>query len=127
MPTLTTTDGSQFTFAADAVVAVADHDADTGAAVTCVYGVTAGVLKIGETVAGFIARIGETAHFAQLTRPDGSSVWISGPAVSALRSPLPGEYAPGVQTVVTAGSLTQGVTQGLLAAKTVIDAHGGKL
>jgi len=40
MATLTTTDGRQITFATNSVEAIADHDAMTGAAVTCIYGAT---------------------------------------------------------------------------------------
>jgi hypothetical protein len=40
MATLTTVDGIQITFVSKAVAALADHDANTGLAVTCVYGRT---------------------------------------------------------------------------------------
>ena len=50
MATLTTTDGIQITFVAKAVSALADHDASTGEAVTCVYGIIEDVLRISEFV-----------------------------------------------------------------------------
>jgi hypothetical protein len=40
MATLTTVDGIQITFVAKTISAMADHDANTGFAVTCVYGGT---------------------------------------------------------------------------------------
>src|SRR5882724_1944041 len=103
MADLTTTDGFQYIFNPDSVVAVADHDAATGQAVTCVYGVTSGTLKIGEPVAAFLGRIGVAANFAELTQANGSPIWISAPAVGFITAPLPGEYAAAVKAVISAG------------------------
>jgi len=127
MADLTTTDGSFYAFQPDAVVAVTDHDAVTGEAVTCVHGLAPAPLKIGESVTAFLARIGEAAKFAQLTRANGSPIWLNAPAVGAIRAPLPGEYAAGGQAVISVGSLTQGVTEDPATAKARINAHGGKL
>ena len=127
MADLTTVDGAQITFKPDAVVAVTDHDANTGVAETCVYGITKGVLHIAEPVIGFLQRIGVTANFAQLTRPNGSPIWINGASVSSLRAPQPDEYVAGVNTIISAGSLTQGVTETPATAKAAINVHGGKL
>ena len=127
MASLTTTNGAQFTFDPNSVIAVADHDAATGEAVTCVYGLTAGVLKIYEAVVAFLARIGVTAKFATLTRPNGSPIWINGSSVSTIRAPLPGEYTAAVKSVISVGSLIQGVTEDPASATVQIDAHGGNL
>ena len=127
MATLTTVDGMQITFAAKAVSALTDHDGATGAAVTCVYGVTKGVLHINESVQAFMTRLKITKNFAQLTRSNGSPVWINGSAVSSIRAPLPNEYVAGVNTVVFAGSLSQGVTESLAAVTSAINNHGGDL
>jgi len=86
--------------------------------------VTKGVLHISESVHAFVTRLKITKNFAQLTRPNGSPVWINGPAVSPIRVPLPNEYIAGVNTVVFAGSLSQGVTECLVAATSAI---GGAL
>jgi putative ABC transport system substrate-binding protein len=71
MAILTTVDGIQITFAAKTVSMLADHDANTGLAVTCVYGVTKEALQIRESVQEFLTRLRITNNFAQLTRPNG--------------------------------------------------------
>ena len=50
---------------------------------------------------------------AKFTRPDGSPVTIETGAVVSVRAALPGEYAPGVQTVITFGRMRQGVRENL--------------
>jgi hypothetical protein len=49
----------------------------------------------------------------KFTRPDGSPVTIDSGAVVTVRAALPGEYAPGVQTVITFGRMRQGVRENL--------------
>lgn len=127
MPTLTTVDGFQITFAAKAVSALTDHDALTGEAVTCVYGVAKGVLRIKETVPAFLARLKVAKNFATLTRANGSPVWINGADVSSVRAPLPGEYVAGVKAVVATDGLTQGVKESPDAAVALLNQHGGQL
>ncbi len=127
MATLTTVDGIQITFESRTVSALADHDANTGAAVTCIYGVNEGVLHISESVQAFMTRVGITENFARLTRPNGSPVWINGSAVSSVCAPLPGEYVPDVETLVFAGSLTQGVKESPADVTKAINNHGGDL
>ena len=126
MAELTTVDGGKFTFDPASIVALADHDANSGQAVTCIYGLSAGQLKINEPAGAFLDRIGIASSFAKLTRPNGSLIWINGKAVSTLRAPLPGEYVSGVQTVISVGSLTQGVTEDMAAARVAINACRGK-
>ena len=110
MPTLTTVHGLQFNFSADSVVAIVDRDASTCEDVTCVYGITKnGFLKTNESVQGLMSRLGLDAKFAQLTRPNGSPVWINKSSVSVVRPPLPGEYTDGVNAIVFTSALTQGV------------------
>ena len=87
MATLTTVDGLQVSFEPDSVAVLTDHDAGTGVAVTCVYGITNSDLHIAESVAAFLSRLGITPDFAQLTRPNASPVWIHGSAVSSIRVP----------------------------------------
>ena len=127
MPTLTTTGGTQVTFVAAAVSALVDHDASTGESVTCIYGVTNTVLRISEFVQAFMTRLKFTRKFAQLTRPNGSPVWMNGAAVSSIRAPLPNEYVAGVNTVVFAGGLTQGVQETPADVTASINSHGGDL
>jgi hypothetical protein len=124
MASLTTVGGTQIFFDPKKISAVTDHD-PAGAAVTCIYGIAKDMIEITETVAAFFARLNIDAMFAQLTRPNGSPIWISGAAASSVRAPFQGEYAATVKAVVTAGTWNQGVRE---APQTVVDAlngHGG--
>lgn len=85
MATLTTIGGVQITFVARAISAIADHDASTGQAVTCIYGLSDNDLQIRESVPAFMARLKIADKFAQLTRPNSSPVWLNGSAVSSIR------------------------------------------
>jgi len=60
---------------------------------------------------------------AQFMRPDGSPVWIGGSGT--VRAPLPGEYGPGVQSVITVGRVRQGVRESVAEVRAVIRAHSG--
>jgi soluble lytic murein transglycosylase-like protein len=62
-----------------------------------------------------------------LTRPNGSSVSIDAAAVDSIRASFPGEYTPGVQTVLSMGNRRQGVTEDLATAASVLRDHGGKV
>lgn len=65
---------------------------------------------------------------ATLTRPDGTSVQIDPVAVQSIRAALPGEYAPGVQTVLRLGGrLTQGVREDAQAVTAAIRIRGGRI
>ena len=127
MATLTTTDGIQITFVGKAVSALTDHDASTGEAVTCVYGITNSALRLIESVQAFMTRIKIADNFAKLTRPNGFPVWINGAAVSSIRAPLSNEYVMGVNTVIFANGLTQGVKEPPPDVTMLINSHGGGL
>jgi hypothetical protein len=62
----------------------------------------------------------------RLTRPDGTAVMIDAAAVMSVRAALPGEYAPGVQTVIAVQRMRQGVRENLAAVRTLIRSHGGR-
>jgi hypothetical protein len=62
---------------------------------------------------------------AKFTRPDGSPVWIGGAAGGTLRAALPGEYVPGVQSVITVGRLRQGVRESVAQVRAIIRGHRG--
>jgi soluble lytic murein transglycosylase-like protein len=51
------------------------------------------------------------AAYAELTRPDGSTVRIDKALVRSVRKPLPNEYAANVQAVVTVGRAQYGVLE----------------
>ena len=53
----------------------------------------------------------------KFTRPDGSPVTINSGTVISVRAALPGEYAPGVHSVITFGRMHQGVRENLVAVK----------
>ena len=124
MAELTTSTGEEIAFDPAAITAVAERDADTGEVCTTVYGLSAAPLRLEEHPRALLARLQLSTHFAELTRPDGSAVWISGPAVTSLRPPSPDEYEPNVQSVIVAGLLTQGVEERPEEARTRLnDAH----
>jgi hypothetical protein len=126
---LVTTNGRRIGFDPAAIVAIADHDPDTGAAVTCIYGLSPpwGFIRISESVAAFLARLGLASWFVKLTRPNGSPVWINAAAVFLLRKPLPDEYRADAKSVVFAGWLRQAVTQDPAIVKAAVEAAGGRV
>ncbi len=64
---------------------------------------------------------------ATLTRPNGLSVAIEAATVNAIRASFPGEYAPGVQTVLSMGNRRQGVIEDLATAAAALRQHGSKV
>ena len=64
---------------------------------------------------------------ARFTRPDGTPIEIDTRSVSAVRAPFPGEYAPGVLSVLSLGKTRQGVREGVAAVTATLRAHGAKI
>jgi hypothetical protein len=62
---------------------------------------------------------------ARFTRPNGEAVMLNTAAIISVRAAFPGEYAPGVQSVITVGRLHQGVRESLSQTKAILRAHGG--
>jgi soluble lytic murein transglycosylase-like protein len=86
------------------------------------------VARIGSILNGAGGRDGASIMAASLTRPDGSVVLIDPLAVRSIRAVLPGEYAPGVQSVVRLGGrLSQGVHENVATATAAIRIHGGRI
>jgi hypothetical protein len=52
-----------------------------------------------------------SAGYAELTRPDGTTIHIDKALVRSIRKPLPDEYAANVQSVITVGRKKQGVLE----------------
>ena len=127
MADLITMDELQFHFDPGAVTAVADHDADTLQAVTTVYGLTDGRVRIAESAEGFLTRIGVGSSFAKLTRVNGTFIWVNCAAVTVVRSPVPDEYPPSARAIVLVGGLTQAVKETPFEVKQAVNARGGKL
>lgn len=61
----------------------------------------------------------------KFTRPNGEAAMVNAAAVVSIRAAFPGEYAPGVQTVITVGRMHQGVRESLNTVRAMIRAHGG--
>jgi hypothetical protein len=61
----------------------------------------------------------------KFTRPNGAPAMINAAAVVSVRAAFAGEYAPGVQAVITVGRLHQGVRESVAQAKAIVRAHGG--
>jgi hypothetical protein len=72
-------------------------------------------------------RAGGPGGRVRFTRPDGSPVLIDSGAVISVRAAFPGEYAPGVHSVITIGRIRQGVRETLAQAKSAIRARGGAI
>jgi len=125
LATVTTTDGDELTFAVARVCALTDHDVATGAAVTCIFGISAGAVRTAEEPMDFLNRLLILPHFAKLTKPNNYPVWISAEAVVLVRPPEPGEYDAAVRTVVVAGSVCQGVVEDNVAVTAAIKGCGG--
>jgi len=68
---------------------------------------------------------GGRSAMVKFTRPNGEPAMINAAAVVSVRAAFPGEYAPGVSSVITVGRLHQGVRESVTQAKAVIRAHGG--
>ncbi len=82
--------------------------------------------------AGSIARLlnlkiaNSSPDLVSLTRPDGTVMQLDPGQVTAIRAALPGEYAPGVQSVITLGKRNQqGIREEIQVATTAIRATGG--
>jgi soluble lytic murein transglycosylase-like protein len=79
---------------------------------------------LGNITAMLNGKRGHGAALARLTRPNGDAVMVDAGAVSSVRAPFPGEYAPGVLAVITTGKLRQGVTESVPRAQAILRAHG---
>jgi hypothetical protein len=71
----------------------------------------------------------QLAHLttAEFTRPDGTPIQIDTRSVSAVRAAFPGEYAPGVLSVLSMGKKSQGVREDVPAVIATLRTHGAKL
>jgi hypothetical protein len=119
--------GHDFIFRTDTVVAVSDRDPESGANVTCVYGLGASFQKISEPLDGFLTRIGRLDKFAKFTRPNGTSIWINAPDVTVVTKAQEGLYGPEVKSVIIAGGFTQAVKETMDVVRQLLAAHGGEL
>ena len=63
----------------------------------------------------------------KFTRPNGTPIWIDSATVVSVRAALPGEYAPGVLSVITAGRIRQGVCENVARARAILRMRGGRV
>jgi len=63
-------------------------------------------------------------QMVNLTRPDGATVKIAADKVTAVRQPVPGEYAPSVHAVIAMGPKHQAVRETVALATAAIRATG---
>lgn len=76
----------------------------------------------GLIAAGYSGGVhGKTVVF---TRPNGAPVSIDMATITSVRAALHGEYAPGVNTVITAGHTRQGVREDLASVNAKLRGHG---
>jgi soluble lytic murein transglycosylase-like protein len=80
---------------------------------------------IGDIAVALATGGGSRRNLARFTRPNGAPVLIDSAAVVSVRAAFPGEYAPGVRSVIAVGRIRQGVCESVTAVKAVIRAHGG--
>jgi hypothetical protein len=73
---------------------------------------------------GFVSGDSKPVRF---TRPNGSPVLINPGVVLSIRAALPGEYAPGVQAVITFGRVHQAVCESLATVKTKLRLRGASV
>lgn len=84
------------------------------------------VTSLGSAGAAVSGSAGKAqADLAKFTRPNGTPVWIDVAGATLARAALPGEYAPGVKSVITVGQLKQGVDEDLASVQSAIRTHGG--
>ena len=84
-------------------------------------------------VSRIASTLGVTAGYAggllhgrevKLTRPNGDIVAVEASAVASVHAALPGEYAPGVNTVITVGRERQGVRESVASVEAALQRRG---
>ena len=122
-------DGTEIHADENAIILVTGPDPQVAGAHVNIYGIDRGALLAADNPAILVARLAVRPPLARLTRPDRTPVWIKGPAVTALRSPLSTErQGPGeVNAVVILGGLHQALLEDVAAAQQVLNAHGANV
>jgi hypothetical protein len=62
----------------------------------------------------------------KFTRPNGQPIWLDSSAIVSVRAALPGEYAPGVLSVIMAGRMHQGVRESVARARSILHMRSGR-
>lgn len=128
MASLTTTGNLQYNFDPSVIYAVSDHNPNSGASVTSVYGIMAQPLPISETASAFLNRLQISNKFTRLTGTNGEALWFRGDAAAAVREPIKGDPAGAIAIIYNSSSLTpQAVTEPMQQAVQALNSCGGKL
>jgi hypothetical protein len=90
---LTNLNKFSFVFDPDSIFAVNVMFDPAGSKTTFVWKIADVAQAVADTPAAFLNRHGLTAHFAQLTGPDGE-LWVRAEDVSVLHMPFPGDGTP---------------------------------
>jgi hypothetical protein len=93
---------------------------------TYVFGPLPKLLVTKEPPETLARRLKIDPALAQLTRPNHTSVWIKGAAVTLIDSPASTEF-PGTKAVVWVGDLHQAVREDRDTARRIINEHGGRV
>jgi hypothetical protein len=73
-----------------------------------------------------VKRLNIDPGLAELTRPNGTPIWIKGAAVITIGPPGPTDH-DAAKAVLVVGSLRQAVRENVGAARRIINEHGGRL
>ena len=129
MLAITTLDGSVLHLDDDSVVMVTGPKPGDPPGRSYVTGPAPGPIATDEETAAVLAALHPQAPLAQLTRPDGSPVWIKGGAVTSVRAPIPADVPPGepVGAVIIVGGCHQAVREDVATVGGLLDRHGGNV
>jgi len=92
---------------------------------THVYALPKEILT-GEPPEKLVVRLNIDPALAQLTRPNGTPIWIKGAAVITIGPPGPTDH-DAAKAVLIVGSLHQAVREDVSTARRIINEHGGRL
>jgi hypothetical protein len=98
------------------------HDAGPHTYLDC----AAGTLVTAETPEALLARIAAKPPLSQLTRPDGTPVWIKGSAIGSIRPPVASEAegAGDVNAILTIDGQHQAVRETVASVRALVEAVG---
>jgi hypothetical protein len=94
-----------------------------------VTGPAPAVIETSEDAATLVARLHPKVALIKLTRPNNTSVWIKGPAVTLVRGPTPDEIPPRehVGAVLYFGAHHQAVVEDVATVRAAVNVHGGNV
>ena len=129
MLAITTLDGSVLHLDDDSVVMVAGPKPGDPPGRSYVTGPAPAPIATDEDAATVLAALHPQVPLAQLTRPDGSPVWVKGGAVTSVRAPIPVDVPPGelVGAVIIVGGCRQAVREDVATVSGILARHGGNV